>query len=83
MEASSDGEWEALTWIASDEWLNGPWKTLSPRIRFLQCLGIYWMGYPAEKEKAKEYLIQFSGQKADSPATYLKWYRKACLGLPY
>ncbi|MEN6425534.1 MAG: hypothetical protein ABFE13_09235 [Phycisphaerales bacterium] len=68
--------------ISPEQWRDA-WPKLSPRVRFLQCLGVYWVGYPQEKQKAREYLIQFSGQDLESPAMYLKWYRKACLGLTY
>ncbi len=68
--------------ISPEQWVD-IWAKVSGRIRFLQCVGIYWVGYPTEREKARKYLVQVSGQELDSAALYLKWYRKACLGLTY
>jgi len=69
--------------IAPEEWRDTTWKGLFPRVRFLQCIGIYWVGYPPEKERAKEYLVRFSNKTFDDPAMYLKWYRRECLKLAY
>ncbi len=68
--------------ISPEQW-RGLWPKLSSRIKFLQCVGIYGIGCPAEREKAGEYMVQFSSQKFESPARYLEGYRKACLGLTY
>lgn len=69
--------------ITPEQWRSGAWKESSPRVRFLQCLGIYWVGYPDEKKKAREYLAQFSGRTSEDPVTYLKWYRREYLKLAY
>ncbi|MBP7052233.1 MAG: hypothetical protein KBE65_14570 [Phycisphaerae bacterium] len=69
--------------ITPQEWRSTTWKGLFPRVRFLQCIGICWVGYPAEKEKAGEYLVRFSGKTFEAPAMYLKWYRRECLKLAY
>ncbi|HNS20772.1 MAG TPA: hypothetical protein PKH24_09750 [Sedimentisphaerales bacterium] len=69
--------------ITPQEWRSTTWKGLFPRVRFLQCIGICWVGYPAEKEKAREYLVQFSGKTFEDPGMYLKWYRRECLKLAY
>lgn len=68
--------------ITPEQWRN-VWPKVSPRVRFLQCVGLYWIGDPDEKAKAREFLVQFSGQEFDSAAMYLKWYRNSCLGLKY
>ncbi len=39
-------------------------------------LSVYWLGYPDEKEEAKNILIQYSGQNFSNPEQYLEWGRK-------
>jgi len=46
-------------------------------------VGVYWVGYPEEKAKAKQYLVKFSGKELELPAQYLQWLRKNRLGLSY
>jgi hypothetical protein len=69
--------------ITPGQWRNTTWKQWFLRVRFLQCLGIYWVGYPSEKAKAREFLVQFSGETFEDPARYLKWYRQEHLKLAY
>lgn len=68
--------------MSSEQWRD-VWPKLHPTVRFLQCVGIYWVGYREEKEKAREFLVQFSGQEFQSPAQCLRWYRKNSLRLTY
>lgn len=68
--------------LTPDQWRE-VWPKVFPTIRFLQCLGICWVGYPDEKERARRYLVEFSGREFQSPADYLKWYRKNRLFLHY
>jgi len=68
--------------LTPDQWRE-VWPKVFPTIRFLQCLGIYWVGYPDEKGSARSYLVEFSGREFQSPADYLKWYRKHRLLLHY
>jgi hypothetical protein len=53
------------------------------RIRFTNSIGIYWVGYPNEKLKAKEYLKEFSGEDFAEPEKYLQWYRMKYFGYEY
>jgi hypothetical protein len=69
--------------IPPGQWRDTVWPKLRPRVRFLQCLGIYWVGDPAEKARAREYLVEFSHQEFVSPEAYLKWYRETCLGVTF
>lgn len=68
--------------ISPEQWRE-VWPKVQPTVRFLQCLGIFWVGYPDEKAKAREYLAEFSGKEFESPALYLQWLRKNRLGLNY
>jgi len=52
-------------------------------VKFLQYIGIYWVGHPDESEEAHAHLVQWTGQELTSPALYLKWYRKTYLGLAH
>jgi len=52
------------------------WKELSKYAKFINAIGIYWIGYPDEKAEAKKYLVQTSGQDYNEPEKYLQWYRK-------
>ena len=59
------------------------WRQVSARVKFLQYIGIYWVGHPDESEEAHAHLVQWTGQELTSPALYLKWYRKTYLGLAH
>jgi len=68
--------------ISPEQWRR-VWPKLATRVRFLQWLGIYWIGHPDERDKARARIVEFSGQEYDGPADYLKWYRSTCLYLNY
>jgi hypothetical protein len=59
--------------------LNSQW----PQIVFLNAVGIYWIGYPEERETAKAYLVEFSGESFKEPDQYLKWWRMQFYGVAY
>jgi hypothetical protein len=56
---------------------------LMQRAKFTNSIGIYWIGYPDEKIKAKEYLVKFSGEDFTEPEKYLQWYRMKYYGYEY
>ena len=56
---------------------------LMQRAKFTNSIGIYWFGYPDEKIKAKEYLVNFSGLDYAEPEKYLQWYRMKYYGYGY
>lgn len=62
------------------KWKNEGLPLIFKKIKFTNSIGIYWIGYPDEKEKAKKYLMEYSGQDFDEPEKYLQWYRKNILG---
>jgi hypothetical protein len=68
--------------VTSEQW-SDVWPKVQPTVCFLQCLGIYWVGYPDEKATAQEYLVKFSGKNFEWPADYLQWFRMNRLGLAY
>jgi len=55
---------------------NEIWDANLKSIKFINEIGVLWIGYPDEQIKAKEYLTQYSGKEFDDPADYLDWYRK-------
>jgi hypothetical protein len=57
-------------------WWNEIWPRSLKHIIFFNSLGTYWFGETNEKEIAKEYLINFSGEKFRDAPLYYKWYRK-------
>jgi hypothetical protein len=52
------------------------WKTINRKAKFINAIGIYWIGNPKEKENAKKYLIEFTGEDHSEAQLYLKWFRK-------
>jgi len=59
-----------------NEWETKIWPESLKDIKFINNLGIYWVGYADEKEKAKQFLIEFSGKDFSEPAEYLQWWRR-------
>jgi hypothetical protein len=66
-----------------DNWTKKELPSLLRQIKFMNSIGIYWFGYPDEKERAKEYLVKFSKQDFEEPEKYLQWYRKKYCGYEY
>ena len=52
------------------------WTLINQNAKFINAIGIYWMGYPNEKLIAKNYLTDFSAVDYAEPEKYLQWYRK-------
>jgi hypothetical protein len=52
------------------------WNETKQGPKFINAIGIYWLGYEDEKVIAKKYLVEFSGEDYSEPAKYLQWYRK-------
>ena len=56
------------------------WKDAIPKIKYLNNVGIYWVGTAEEKQKAKKYLDDFIDTlkygKITGPEDYLKLYRE-------
>jgi hypothetical protein len=57
------------------EWNNKLWPEELKNIKFINAIGIYQVGYPDEKIKAKEFLKNFSGKDYAEPEKYLQWWR--------
>jgi hypothetical protein len=66
-----------------DKWETKELPKILEQVKFTNSVGIYWLGYPEEKEKAKEFLVKYSGQNFDEPEKYLKWYRMKYYGTEY
>jgi hypothetical protein len=64
---------DSVTWSSN-------WKEINKKAKFVNCIGMYWIGYPEERSKAKEYLVQFTGEDYSAPEEYLKWYRSKYYG---
>jgi hypothetical protein len=60
----------------SATWWQKIWPEEIKHVKFINAVGIFWIGYPDEKAAAKKYLMEFSGQDLDEPGEYFKWYRK-------
>ena len=46
-------------------------------------IGVYWVGTDEEKRRAKQILINETGQTLADPADYLKWYRRHICHVEY
>ncbi len=64
-------------------WNNQRWPQGLTHIKFFNSITCLWFGYPDEKARAKDYLIEFSGQDFDSPQKYLQWYRNKYYGYDF
>jgi hypothetical protein len=69
--------------LDTNEWHNKIWVNVQPKIKFINAIGVYRIGYPDEKIKAKEYLVKFSGKDFVEPEKYLQWYRMKYYGYEY
>ena len=54
-----------------------------PQIVFLNAIGVYWIGDSNEQCKAKDYLVESSGQDYNNPSLYLKLWRKQFYKVAY
>ena len=70
-------------YLENDDWRNNFINNWFDQLKFTNSIGIYWLGYPDEKIKAKEYLVQFSGEDFQEPEKYLQWYRMKYFGYEY
>jgi hypothetical protein len=52
------------------------WKNINKKVKFINAIGIFWIGYPDEKIEAKKYLIEYTREDFSEPDNYLKWFRK-------
>lgn len=69
--------------LSKDQWFDQVWPKLLPAVKFVNCIGIYWLGHPDEQKRAKRILVEFTNRDFDDPALYLKWYRQQYLHLDY
>ncbi len=60
---------------AKEEWVKDEDAALE-MVKFHNAVSVYWLGYPDEKEKAKEILVKFSNLIFENPLDYIKWFRK-------
>ena len=62
-----------------EEWNKTLWPTVVQHIKYLNAVGLYWIGTEKEKEKAKIFLMSTTSQDFGEPALYLEWwYKKYC-----
>ena len=57
-------------------WKDSIWNQALIDIKIINAIGIYWVGYPDEKNEAKEYLKSATGKDFNEPAEYLQWWRR-------
>ncbi len=65
------------------KWKNEQFPEIFKKVKFTNSIGIYWIGEPDEKIKAKKYLVEYSGQDYAEPIQYLLWYRKNILKIEF
>ena len=65
--------------IPRTKW-EGVWRAILPQIKYLNAIGLLWVGTSEEKQKAKAYLTSIIGEvkavEMQGPQDYLKLYRK-------
>jgi len=59
-----------------EEWKNIIWKEAQPHLNYFDYVGLFWLGTEFEKEKAKEFLTEFTKESYSEAAEYLEWYYK-------
>lgn len=59
----------------SNKWQKEMWPEMKEHVKFINAVGIYWIGFEDEKVKAKEFLREFSGEELESAKEYFRWYR--------
>jgi hypothetical protein len=62
--------------ISKEEWKKKRWNKIQQRIKLLNAIGIYWIGYPYEKDIAKKYLIEKTGKDFKAADKYFIWWIK-------
>ena len=60
----------------SRKWFAENWTSALENIKIINAIGIYWVGYPDEKEEAKEFLKSISGKDFTEPTEYFQWWRR-------
>lgn len=60
--------------IPESKW-NTAWNNVHFAIETLNAIGIYWIGYPDEREQAHEWLVGHLGVDFETPEAYLQWWR--------
>ncbi len=68
--------------ITKVEWVRELQNNLSLQ-EFHNAISVCILGYPDEQIKAKEILVEFSGNDFPNAFQYLRWYRKEQYNLPY
>jgi len=63
--------------IKKSDWNNKIWPEALDNIKLINAIGILWAGYPDEKAKAKEFLVNFSKKDFAEPEKYLQWWRNS------
>jgi len=59
----------------SVKWQKDTWPEMKEHVKFINAVGIYWIGFEDEKVNAKEFLRKFSGEDFESAKEYFRWYR--------
>ena len=60
-----------------EEWDNTLWPEIQIQIKFLNAIGLFWIGTEEEKKIAKTYLKTVTSKDYKNPALYLEmWYHK-------
>jgi hypothetical protein len=75
IELGFPADFQSAKRFADEDWSSVLDRAM-PRFLYLNAIGVYWIGFPDEKEVAKRYLVEFSGQNYPEPESYLKWWRK-------
>jgi len=62
---------------SKDGWTDHIWPEVITHIKYLNAVGLMWIGTNTEKQVAKKFLRELTLQNFDEPSTYLEmWYKR-------
>ncbi len=60
---------------SKESWKDVVWPEELNYIKWLNTIGMLWVGTTEEKKEAKEFLVRYTGKNFSEPQDYLKYYR--------
>lgn len=62
-------------------WIKEIWPNAVDRIKIRNAISLFWIGNEPEKKKARQFLIDSTGESFDKPSDYLHWYENKFYGV--
>jgi hypothetical protein len=77
------GSWVMKQNLISKEDWKDRWPSELEKIKFINAIGIYWVGTDSEKLDAKSFLVSHTGKDYNNPKNYLKLFRESVYKVTY